>query len=173
MIVSETPNRVNSRALQACILLCAAVVLPVGMTFAQDHDAVEKRLGEAIAEGEISIEQARVMMDALRRSATELKERGEGLVGHYKRMGVSVETLGKYKKVLAEAGVKDKQMEGTLGGMTRVVYEMKSEGDDYELDPGLGKYFKDELGLSGKQIELVEGVARRILHRMKESDRER
>jgi len=68
MIVSETPNRWNSRTLLASMLLCAAVVLPVGMTFAQDYDAVERRLGEAVAEGELSLEQANAMMGALRRS---------------------------------------------------------------------------------------------------------
>lgn len=52
--------------------------------------------------------------------------------GHYKRMGVCLETLGRIKKALAEVGVKDKQMKGTLGGMLRVVHEMKCEGDDYE-----------------------------------------
>lgn len=31
MIVSETPNRVGSRWPRACVLLCAAVVLPVGL----------------------------------------------------------------------------------------------------------------------------------------------
>jgi len=68
MIVSETPNRWNSRTLLASMLLCAAVVLPVGMTFAQDYDAVERRLGEAVAEAELSLEQANAMMGALRRS---------------------------------------------------------------------------------------------------------
>lgn len=47
-------------------------------------------------------------------------------------MGVCLETLGRIKKALAEVGVKDKQMKGTLGGMLRVVHEMKCEGDDYE-----------------------------------------
>jgi len=37
MIVSETANRVTSRWLQACVLLCAAVVFPVGITYAQDY----------------------------------------------------------------------------------------------------------------------------------------
>ena len=330
MIVSETTNRSRSRWLQACVLLGAMLVLPVGLTYAQDFDAVERKLGEAVAEGELSLEQAVVMMEALREVAEDEQEGGinrrfggwigdvggklkaaveagklseedawkkwhhfkqhelgpklkatlkagkmseeiarriwhdvemaevgeklkaavakgeltekeagakwkaiskesrgdfaerpsrdemgkvkeriwagvkegriteaqakerwggylkrvrgearekrstkrdEGLVGHYKRMGVSVETLGKIKKALADAGVTDKQMEGTLGGMIRVVYEMKSEGDAYKMDPGLRKYFAERLRLTDKQMELVEGIARRVLHGMKESTR--
>ena len=277
MIVSETSHRSRSRWLQACVLLGAMLVLPVGVTYAVDLEAVERRLGEWVAEGELSLEQAVAMMEALREVAgdehegdisrrfgewigevggklkaaveagklseedawkkwhhftehelgpklkatveagemsegtarrirhdvemaeageklkaavakgemtekearakwtaitkTRDDDRDEGLVGHYKRMGVSLEALGGIKKALAEAAVKDEQMEGTLGGMIRVVHEMKTEGEEYEMDPGLGKYFRDDLGLGAEQIERVEGLARRVLHGMKESDR--
>ena len=218
MIVSETTCRSRSRWLQACVLLGAMLVFPLGLAIAQDHEAVEKRLGAAVAEGEITLEQAEAMMGTLRmtvvregimhrireieaevkagrmsreegeraiaetrRAMEKLTRRGdaterkhdEGLVGHYKRMGVSLEMLGQFKKALAEAGVTDKQMEGTFGGMLRVVHEMKSEGKKYEMDPRMAKYLKADLNLTAKQIELVEGIARRVVHGMKESDRER
>ena len=69
MIVSETASRVASRWLRACILLCAAVVLPVGMTYAQDYDAVGTRLRAAVEAGELTGEQARAMLGALRETA--------------------------------------------------------------------------------------------------------
>jgi len=68
MIVSKASKRSNSRWLNACVLLCAVVLLPVGIASAQDYKAVERRLGEAVANGEISLEQAGIMMDALRRA---------------------------------------------------------------------------------------------------------
>ena len=68
MIVSQSPIPIKSPWVRACVLVCGLVVLPFGMTNAQDYDAVEKRLGEAVAEGEINLEQAQVMMEALRRS---------------------------------------------------------------------------------------------------------
>ena len=71
MIVSDTSNRSSSRLLRACGLLCAFVVLPVGLTFAQNYAAVEKRLGEAVSMGELSLDHAGVMMDALRRAAED------------------------------------------------------------------------------------------------------
>ena len=41
MIVSKTLKRVTSRWLQACVLLCATVVLPCGMVCAQEHKGIK------------------------------------------------------------------------------------------------------------------------------------
>ena len=68
MIVSKKTNRLNSYWLKVCVLLFAVVVLPLGIASAQDYEAVEKRLGEAVSKGELSLEQAGVMMAALRKS---------------------------------------------------------------------------------------------------------
>jgi len=68
MIVSRIPNRKGSRWLHACVLLCAVAVLPLELAVAQDYEAVEKRLSDAVAAGELSQEQADAMMAALRRS---------------------------------------------------------------------------------------------------------
>ena len=59
-----------------CLLLTlapavAAVALSVGAAIAQDFRAVERRLGGAIEAGEITIEQANVMMQALRQHARQ------------------------------------------------------------------------------------------------------
>ena len=279
MIVSETSIRSCSRWLQASVLLCAAVVLPLGMAYAQDYDAIEKRLGAAVSKGELTLKQAVVMMDALREAAEDghdgegdikcrfgawigsvgerlkaavkagklseedawrkwhhFKEnelapklkatveagnmsepearkiwhdvekaeagerlkaavakgemteeearakwaeinkegkRDEGLAGHYKRMGVSGETLGRIKKALAENGIEREQIEPVLGGMLRVIHQMRAEGEDFELDPRLRNYFEEEVGLTDEQMELVQRLARRIAHGRKDSNRQR
>ncbi len=74
MIVSERPRRSNCRWLQMCVLVCAIVVLPVGIASAQDYKAVERRLGEAVGNGELSLAQAGVMMDALRKTGGAKKQ---------------------------------------------------------------------------------------------------
>ncbi|MCA8972173.1 MAG: hypothetical protein KDC95_20465 [Planctomycetes bacterium] len=56
------------RGLRLVAALLAVVVLPMSFARAQDFRAVERRLGAAIEAGELSIDQARIMMDALRRS---------------------------------------------------------------------------------------------------------
>ena len=45
--------------------------------------------------------------------------------------------------------------------MLRVIHKMKSEGEDFELDPRLKTYFQEELGLTDEQLELIQGLARR------------
>jgi hypothetical protein len=93
MIVSEKPNRSNSRWLQACVLLCAMVVLPLGIASAQDYEAVERRLGEGVAEGELTLKQASVMMDALKKAGGAKKDQGSDRAEAY---------LMKVKKELGE-----------------------------------------------------------------------
>jgi beta-lactamase regulating signal transducer with metallopeptidase domain len=65
-IVSGTLSRKTSRWLQACVLLCAAIVIPLGMGCAHDCGAVGKRPGTAIEAGELTRGHAGPMMDALR-----------------------------------------------------------------------------------------------------------
>lgn len=54
--------------LRAVVTVAAILVFPIGWVQAQDYEAVERRLGGAVEAGELSLEQANVMMEALRRS---------------------------------------------------------------------------------------------------------
>ncbi len=93
MIVSETPKRSNSRWLQACVLLCAMVVLPLGIASAQDYEAVGRRLKAAVAAGELTGEQARAMLGALRKASAPEKDQNSERAKAY---------LMKVKKELGE-----------------------------------------------------------------------
>ena len=266
MIVSETPHRDSPRWSQACLLMCAMLVLPLGLAYAQDYEAVEKRLGRAVSEGELSLEHAAAMMRALRRSAGE-DEKGDGdqvkaigarlraagarlkaavaestmteeeawskwlaikartikgavrtgriseeaagalwretekaelaeklkaavakgelteaearskwaerndegdhgaeMEGHLNRLGVSDEKIDAIRKLLKEEGLTHDQIEPALGGMLRLMHGMRSEGEDFELDPRLRRYFRKEVGLDASQITVLQGIARRIAH---------
>jgi beta-lactamase regulating signal transducer with metallopeptidase domain/polyhydroxyalkanoate synthesis regulator phasin len=68
MIVSGNVSPVRKWRGRLLIFAAALAVLPIGMTAAQDYKSVERRLGRAVKKGEISTEQAKVMMEALRRS---------------------------------------------------------------------------------------------------------
>lgn len=59
-------NCSSCRWLRAIVLPLCAVVFLVGQAVGQDYEAVEKRLDQAVAEGELSLEQAAAMMEALR-----------------------------------------------------------------------------------------------------------
>ncbi|NQT00663.1 MAG: M48 family metalloprotease, partial [Planctomycetes bacterium] len=93
MIVSEKTNRSNSRWVQGIVLVFAMVVLPFGIASAQDYKAVEKRLGEAVSKGELSLEQASVMMDALKKAGGVRNDQGADRAEAY---------LMKVKKELGE-----------------------------------------------------------------------
>jgi len=68
MIVSPNPIPGTPRWLFVVILLCAVALLPLGVAYAQDFEAVGKRLRAAVAAGELTAEQARAMMAALRKA---------------------------------------------------------------------------------------------------------
>jgi beta-lactamase regulating signal transducer with metallopeptidase domain len=74
MIVSDNPKKSNTRWLQVCVLLCAVVVLPLGIASAADYEAVGRRLRAAVAAGELTSEEARAMLGALRK-AGEAKDK--------------------------------------------------------------------------------------------------
>jgi len=141
-----------------------------------DWDAIKRRIEGAVKAGKMTREEANkhyvgIKKEAARRASDD--GRDAGIAGHYKKMGVSGETLGRIKRALAENGIKRAQVEPVLGGMLRVVHEMRSEGERFDLDPRLRSYFKKEVGLTDKQIELVQGIARRIIHGLKDSNRQR
>lgn len=69
MIVLQRPIPIKLHWARAWVVVLGLVVLPFGTANAQDYDAVEKRLGKAVAKGEINLEQAQVMMEALRRNS--------------------------------------------------------------------------------------------------------
>ncbi len=66
MIMSNRSHRTGSRLRQGGSLLLAMAILPLGLNWAQDYDAVGKRLKEAVNAGELSDEQARFMLGTLR-----------------------------------------------------------------------------------------------------------
>ena len=55
--------------LRLAIVAIATCVLPLGLINAQDFDAVERRLGGAVESGELTLEQAQMMMKALRKTS--------------------------------------------------------------------------------------------------------
>jgi len=125
MIVSETPKRSNSRWLRACVLLCAVIVLPFGMAFAQDYDAVGKRLRAAVRAGELTGEQARAMLGTLRKADGTKKDTD------YKAIGKKIRAAVVAGEITAEEGrakmeaIKKKDAEKRGDGDRTRAYLMK------------------------------------------------
>lgn len=70
MIMSQK-TQTTPKWLMASVVALSLGLVPLGVAYGQDFDAVGERLREAVVEGELSKDQARVMMDALRRSKGE------------------------------------------------------------------------------------------------------
>ena len=68
MIISQR-TRKTPKWLTAGVVAMSIGLLPLGVAYAQDVEAVGKRLRQAVAEGELTGEQARAMLETLRRSA--------------------------------------------------------------------------------------------------------
>ena len=175
MIVSDNPKRSNTHWLQACVLLCALVVLPVGIASAQDYKAVERRLGEAVSNGELSLEQAGVMMDALKKAGGAKKDQGSDRAEAYlmkvkKELGAAVETgrisredaAKRYEG--AEKGIRERMAAGRRqrgSERQRTTHEdMRAEYEGFErrIKAAVreGKMTREEAG------EQLEGFRRRM-----------
>jgi beta-lactamase regulating signal transducer with metallopeptidase domain len=73
MIISNHLPK-TPRWLLSAVVAIGASLLPLSVAYAQDFNAVERRLGSAVEAGEITLQQAQTMMEALRRAAHQ----GEG-----------------------------------------------------------------------------------------------
>lgn len=65
--------------------------------------------------------------------------------------------------VLMEAGIPKDKLEATMAGLKRVMEEAKGKGREYQMSDELQKYFSERVGLTDKQIEIVQRLAIRIL----------
>ena len=164
MIVSETPHRVNSRWPRAGVLLCALVVLPLGVVSAQDYGAVANRLKAAVEAGELTGGQARTMLGTLTKADGAKKVEDADRARTYlakvkKELGALVEAGEISKEVAvkkyeaAEKGIKQKMAAGGSGKIPTK--------KDHELDQAreyLAKV-KKELGALVEAGEISKEVA--------------
>ena len=67
MMISDKTRKLPTST-RIAIVAIAISVFPLGVVYAQDLEAIKRRLGGAIEAGELSPDQAELMMDALRRS---------------------------------------------------------------------------------------------------------
>ncbi|MHC4662741.1 MAG: hypothetical protein ACYS8W_13755 [Planctomycetota bacterium] len=73
--------------------------------------------------------------------------------------------MDRIKKYLEGEGFTEDQIDGAMRGLRRIMGELGELGEDeeYELNEGLRKHFEEELGLDEGQIDLLVGLARRLM----------
>jgi beta-lactamase regulating signal transducer with metallopeptidase domain len=86
----------------------------------------------------------------------------EGIEHHFNQLGISKKSMAVIMERLKLGGVSKEQFEPVLGGMLRVVLEMQSEGDQFQLGPRTLEHFLSS-GLSAGQIDLIKELSRNAL----------
>ncbi len=149
MIVSNNPKRSNSRWLQTCVLLCAMVVLPLGIASAHDYEAVEKRLRAAIEAGELTPEQARAMMGTLKKAGTAKKD-------------TDYDAIGKKSRAAVKAGKMTKEAKAKLAGTKKGAHTKKKKKADTDY-----RTIAEKIEAAVKAGKITEEEAKAKLARIK------
>ena len=144
MIVSETPNRVHSCTLMACVLLCAMVVLPVGLGAAGEQTRVKKAPEsfeeiDSNGDGFIDLKEAKVLADyATSQQAASVKP----IIGEQILASMDTNRDGKISKdeLVAMAAFQTKSQQA--GTAERKAAEKIVRSMDANRD---GKISKDEI----------------------------
>ena len=109
-------------ALRTAVMAMAMCLFPLGFVYAQDFEAVERRLGGAVEAGELSLEQANLMMEALRRSSAGDRELGARKERYQRFMNDIREA--------AEAGkLTEEEAEMKLAAVRREMFEAGLQND--------------------------------------------
>lgn len=116
-----------------------------------DRAVLRQQIDAALGAGKLTPEQADQMLRGMKEkmAASEKNDRGGD---------------DRWKKVagaLVEAGIPKDKVREVLGGIERVTHELKTEGEDFELNPGVLEYLQG-LGLNREQVETVIGFSRRL-----------
>lgn len=189
MIVSSPPAPL-SRRLRLGAAVLAALLLPLGVSRAQepDYEAVSERLLEAVREGELSPQQAKAMLGALaasrfqqrldaERTHDEREEEAEReqLSERYERLGLSEEHLERISRSLIEAGLEEEQLRETLEVMAKLIRLLREGGGVLEPDTARAfkEHFRREVELKGEQQARVWGIAKKIAHHLAQRGHER
>ncbi len=146
---------------------------------AQNFDKIEQRLGGIVADGELSLEQAGVMMRALH-EFTQQRNHDSELMRHFEKLGVNHATLEHVHQALAEHGIQDPlQRHRAIEVLLRITQMMNAVDGEFEMPDEMRHHLIEEMKLSEPQAKLLFDLARRLDHESKtgqkqnsESDRE-
>ena len=118
MIVSMNTIAKLPRWLSGGVLALAMGLLPFGIAYGQDYDAVERRLGAAVADGEITLSQAQTMMRALRATSEdqELEKLKAGIEERLRHHGEEL------RKQLAAGEITKEEMEARFKAKRREMW---------------------------------------------------
>ena len=134
-VMMNRRNWTAPAALRTVVVVMAMCIFPLGFVYAQDFEAVQRRLGGAVEAGELSLEQANLMMEALRHSSQRDRELGSK---EHRYMQFTKEI-----KAAVKAGkLSEEEAEAKLIAVRREMFEEKrgEEGEGRELKEKKRRY---------------------------------
>lgn len=155
MIMSRNGASRTPRWVCASVLALAIGAMPLGVAYGQDHDAVGKRLREAVESGELSGEQAKAMMETLMEAERQTQRR---VRERYARGEAEL------KEMVAAGQITEAQAEQRLNRMRHAIAERGEEADRRERRLTLEDYRRAEAEIkelvAAGRVSEADGKAR-------------
>jgi len=126
-------------------------------------EILRHKIETAVSKGDISREDADKRYASFRaRSSGQRFERKDPVMEeHFKRFGI--EDIDELKNRLLDYNIPADQLDAVLGGMLRLVHAVKLDRENFRINPRLETYFKDRLGLTDRQTDLIARIASDIV----------
>ncbi len=160
-----------------CLALCGiSMIVCTGASsglMAQDFEIIERRLGGIVADGELTLQQASVMMSALHEFAEnrELREHEEREHQRkhqleereqLRRLGFEDAMQNQARKTLEAEGIHGDRLGKTMQVLTRLFNAMRATDQRVGISPDTRHHLKSELELTDEQISKVMNLATRF-----------
>ncbi|MCP3918630.1 MAG: M48 family metalloprotease [bacterium] len=130
MIISDKLPQ-TPRWLRTIVLAVTVGLLPMSLAYAQDFGAIERRLGQAVAAGEITLDHAQVMMEALRKAAGKGKVTDREAVQRRSRQEY-VDAEKKIEAAVAKGELSKKEAERKLVQVRKELFGEPQKDADME-----------------------------------------
>jgi hypothetical protein len=153
----------------------ATLSMVPSVTQAQEFETVERRLGEIVADGELTLEQANVMFRALREftqhqtparnrdvDSHHHADRMPELLKHFEQLGINGDTAERVIHTLNESGIHGEQLQRSMAALLRLIHVMRSSDQAFEMPEPMRQHFIFELEFSDEQITRVVNLAKRL-----------
>jgi beta-lactamase regulating signal transducer with metallopeptidase domain len=138
MIIAKPIVPKKSRFLHACVVLGALTLLPLGLASARDYEAVQKRLQKSVKKGDLTQAEAKLMMEALKKSSEK---------DHQKKRSLSREEIGQIGKKIRAAVAADEMTEDEGRKKMAVLIEgYRAQGESGQLKKVDAEGFRRRLG---------------------------
>jgi beta-lactamase regulating signal transducer with metallopeptidase domain len=153
MIIAEKTWQAPA-ALRLVIAGLAFCMLPLGLVYAQDTEAVERRLANAVGAGELTLDQAKLMMDALRKAADSGSGKGDG-AGDTAQPKIKLAEIERKIKAAVESGkLSGAEAKKQLAAIRREMFGPTDDraAEDRDPAPLKSKYAAIERKIKAAQV---------------------